>query len=165
MTLIVEEEKIQMTELKNKIEESAKGLDLFKEEEEFSKQNDLLKKEIEKAQQNFKATKQSKYKRDTQDFERDQAFDLTIRRRRSGSIRRGSRSQSRNRRDGSPSTIEENGNNKTVTFLEEEGVGEKVINTPSMNNSSQKKQNESKKQRENNTKQQRGGSRTRSQNR
>lgn len=42
MTLIVEEEKIQLTELCGQIEESAKNLDLMKEDAEFKKQNEYL---------------------------------------------------------------------------------------------------------------------------
>lgn len=112
----MEDEKIQMAELKNMIEESARGLDLMKEEEEFTRQNEFLKKEIEKVQQNLKTTKQSKYRRDTLDFERDQAFDLTARRGRSGSSQRGFRSQSRNRQDRSPPSADENSTNSAVTF-------------------------------------------------
>lgn len=117
MTLIVEEEKIQLAELRTMIEESAKGLDSMKEDEEFTRQNDFLKKEMEKAQRSLKTTKQSKYRRDTLDFENDQAFDLTIRRGRSGSSRRGFRSQSRNRQHGSPVPVDEDNTCKAVTFF------------------------------------------------
>lgn len=135
MTLIVEEEKIQLTELRELIEESAKNLDLMKEDEEFVKQNEYLKKEIEKAQKNLKATKQSKYRRDLLDFEKQQVFDLTIRRGRSGSSKRGFRSQSRNRREVSPTDQVDEDTPRTVTFLEKEGTRDGVAHTPSQENS------------------------------
>ena len=116
MMLIVEEEKLQLVELNEQITESAATLNLMKEEEEFDKQNELLKKEIDRARRALKITKQSKYRRDTLDFETDQISDLTIRRGRSGSTIRGPKSHSRNRRDTSPSSQEEGETPRTVTF-------------------------------------------------
>lgn len=44
MGLIVEEENIQLIEIKEQIEEGARGLEALKETGEFSKQNEILKK-------------------------------------------------------------------------------------------------------------------------
>lgn len=129
MGLIVEEEKAQLIDIKAQIEESARGLEIFKHLDEFTKQNDMLKKEIEKTQLNLKITKQSKFKRDIADFERDEIFDLTIRRGRSRSRGRNQRQQSKQRRDKSHSDSDDE-TTKTVTFLEQGGAEQKTSQTP-----------------------------------
>lgn len=131
MGLIVEEEKIQLDELKEMIDASAQGLDSLKELEEFTKQNDILKKELERVQLNLKTTKQSKFRRDLADFEKNQVFDLTIRRGRSRSNRRGQRSQSRGRQDRPMEEQDDDGvpqPEKIITVQEPLETDMKVIN-------------------------------------
>lgn len=120
MRLIVEEEKAQLINIQAQIEESAHGLEALKHLEEFTKQNDMLKKEIEKTQLNLKITKQSKFKRDIADFEKDEVFDLTVRRGRSRSRGRGQRQQSRQRRNKSHSDSDDE-ITRSVTFLDQGG--------------------------------------------
>lgn len=121
--------KAQLIDIQAKIEESARGLETFKDLEEFTKQNDMLKKEIEKTQLNLKITKQSKFKRDIADFERDKVFDLTVRRGRSRSRGKGHRQQSKQRRDKSHSDSD-NETTRSVTFLEQGEAEQKTLQAP-----------------------------------
>lgn len=129
MGLIVDEEKTQLTTIHERIEESARSLETFKNCDEFTKQNEILKKEIEKAQLNLKITKQGKFQRDLADFEKDEVFDLTIRHGRSKSQRRGHRQQSRQRRNKSQSESDEE-ISKTVIFSDQEGAEPTTERTP-----------------------------------
>lgn len=164
MALIVEEEKTQLIELRDQTEESDKNLDLLKEDEEFTRQNENLKKEIEKAQNFFKITKQSKYRRDLLDFEKGQIFALTICRGRSGSSRRAAGSHSRNRKGGSPFDQGEENSQRTVTFLEKEGIGGGASHIPLQGDPQSQKTHPETSQRGKPQKSGRGGYRTRSQN-
>lgn len=81
MNLIVDEEKLKLINLKTEIGQSSMDLDPHKEEEELTKQNDIVKKEINRIQKkNLKMTKQSKFKRDLLDWEKDEIFDLSSQR-------------------------------------------------------------------------------------
>lgn len=61
---------MQLIELTKLNEESSTGLDPFKESEEFQKQNEFLRKEVEKIQHNLKITKQSKFRRNLNNWEK-----------------------------------------------------------------------------------------------
>lgn len=129
MGLIVKEVKAQLVDIQTQIEESARGLEALKHLEEFSKRNDMLKKEIEKTQLNLKITKQSKFKRDIADFEKEEVFDLTVRRGRSRSRGRSQRQQSKQRREKSHSDSDDE-TVRTVTLLEQGGVEQKTSQVP-----------------------------------
>lgn len=75
MGLIINEEKIQLHELEEKLHESIKGLDEYQDIEEFGKFNERLKKEVEEFQKEQKLGKQRKLQRDVTDFENGQVFD------------------------------------------------------------------------------------------
>lgn len=77
MRLIVEEEKLQLVELSDQIDESTKALGPFKDKLEFIKYDDLLKKEMEKNSKKPKLTKQQKFKCYLDNWSKDQNFDLT----------------------------------------------------------------------------------------
>lgn len=76
MRLIVEEEKDQLISLQQQIDISGSKLEPFKDSAEFGKLKDTLKKEVDKTQRNLKITKQSKFKRDLDDWARGNIFDL-----------------------------------------------------------------------------------------
>lgn len=78
MRLIVEEEKLQLETLQTQIAESSNKLEPLKEKPDFDKLNDLLKKEIDRTQKNLKFTKQSKFKRDLDDWARVRSSTLLL---------------------------------------------------------------------------------------
>lgn len=138
MRLIVDEEKIQLTTIQEQIEESARGLVALKDIEAFTKQNDILKKEIEKVQLNLKITKVNLDA--TADFDKDEVFDLTIRRGWSKSQGQGQCQQSRQRRTKSHSDSDDE-TAKTIIFFRPGGGGaEYRSGTTSKNKNSTKKQ-------------------------
>lgn len=97
--LIVEEDKLQLVELQVQIDESLKKLEPFNGKQEFDKYNEILKKEVNKVQRNLKLTKQSKFQRNVEDWEKREIFDLSNSRGRSRS-RKSKRGSSRDRSRG-----------------------------------------------------------------
>lgn len=119
MKLIVEEEKLQASELQSQIEASLQQLEPFKDQLEFEKQNEILKKEVIKTQKNLRHTKQSKFQRDLDDWAKGEIFDLTKIRGRSTS--RKGRQWSRSSTRGTPNTSEsDEDTERMVGFLGEE---------------------------------------------
>lgn len=85
--MIVDEEQIQLDEIKKETDSSVQLLEPYKSDPEFIKSNDLLKKKVEKAQKTLKSTKQEKFKQNLLDWESGDIFDSTIPRGRSRSCR------------------------------------------------------------------------------
>lgn len=109
--LIIEEEKIQLQKLKEKLQESIKILGGYQDLEQFEKFNEWLKREVEEFQKEQRIGKQKKFQRDAMDFESGKILDLEKKRGRSRSCSKF-RKQSREKRDQSLDA------NKSVTFLE-----------------------------------------------
>lgn len=84
----------------------------------MKKLNEALKKEVERTQKNLRTNKQEKFKQSIADWEKDEAFDLTIQRGRSHSCRIRSRKNSTPLKRISSTDSEEEPSAKTVTFLE-----------------------------------------------
>lgn len=65
--MIIEEEQIQLEEIKKEIDISVQLLEPYKLDPIFIKSNDLLKREVEKTQKTLKSTKQEKFKQNLLD--------------------------------------------------------------------------------------------------
>lgn len=122
LNMIVEEEQIQLEEIKKEIDNSVQLLEPYKLDPILIKTNELLKKEVEKTQKLLKSTKQEKFKQNLQDWENGDIFDPTIPRGRSRSRRRNRRNRSKIAQPRHSSTDGEAGSSeRTVAFLEVKG--------------------------------------------
>ncbi|XP_068114979.1 uncharacterized protein [Hyperolius riggenbachi] len=121
--LIIEEEKIQLTEIREAVDTSIEALDPYKENPVFSKLNDLLKGEVERTQKKIKKDKQTKYLKDLAEWKEGEYF-LYL----PGKPRSRSGSRPRTPKDqggigGQPDSPESSISGKSVAFLDESDGG------------------------------------------
>lgn len=129
LRMIVNEEELQLEEIRIEIDNSVKLLEPFKSDPNFDKSNDLLKKEVERTQKYLKASKQEKFKQNLADWEREDIFDPTVPRGRSRSRKgRGHRSKTPQPTNYS-SDSDLDSQEKSVIFLEKGGATAEKIGT------------------------------------
>lgn len=87
LQLIIEEEKLQLSELNEQIKASVEVLDIHRDDVNFETLNDQIKKEAEKVQRFVRSMKQKKFLRDKREFEEGAPFDRIFQRQRSRSRR------------------------------------------------------------------------------